>query len=194
MTVYLIRHAQSVFNAIYDPDKPDPMIFDAPLSELGVQQAARAQAKIHQLAITRLIVSPLTRTLQTATLIFGKSLATEINAVVREQLINSCDMGRAPQKLAIEFPHHDFNHLPECWWHDEEKDHRGLSVESHGSLLQRADEFARYLQQNNHNHHKTAIVSHGNFIHALTGVQPDNCDILRFDPVTRQAELVNLDP
>jgi len=160
---------------------------------LGEQQAARTQARIHQLAITRLIVSPLTRTLQTAALIFGKSLATEINPVVREQLVSSCDVGRAPQKLAMNFPHYDFNHLPECWWHDEEKDHRGLSVESHETLLQRADEFARYLQEHKHNQHKTAVVSHGNFIHALTGVQPDNCDILRFDPVTRQADLVSLD-
>jgi broad specificity phosphatase PhoE len=192
MPIYLIRHAQSVFNAIYDPGKPDPMIFDAPLSELGEQQAARTQAGIHQLKITRLIVSPLTRTLQTAALIFGKSLATEINPVVREQLINSCDMGRAPQELAMDFPHHDFKHLPECWWHDEEKDHRGLSVESHETLLQRADDFARYLQEQQHKQHKTAVVSHGNFIHALTGVQPDNCDVLRFDPATRQADLVSL--
>ena len=30
MSIYLIRHAQSAFNAVYGPNKPDPMIFDAP--------------------------------------------------------------------------------------------------------------------------------------------------------------------
>ena len=30
VTIYLIRHAQSAFNAVHDdPNKPDPMIFDA---------------------------------------------------------------------------------------------------------------------------------------------------------------------
>ena len=46
MTIFLIRHAQSQFNAVYDPDKPDPMLFDAPITELGQQQAIRARAEI----------------------------------------------------------------------------------------------------------------------------------------------------
>ena len=32
MTVYLIRHGQSEFNAAHSEGEPDPMIFDAPLT------------------------------------------------------------------------------------------------------------------------------------------------------------------
>ena len=35
MSIYLIRHAQSAFNAVHDPNKPDPMIFDAPITAVS---------------------------------------------------------------------------------------------------------------------------------------------------------------
>ena len=73
MTVYLIRHAQSAFNAVHDPNKPDPMIFDAPITALGETQAQQARSEIKQLDLINVIVSPFTRTLQTAQLIFQKS-------------------------------------------------------------------------------------------------------------------------
>ena len=111
MTVYLIRHAQSAFNAVHDPLKPDPMIFDAPLTEFGKIQAKQARSQVQKLDIKTVIVSPFTRTLQTAMLIFGDRLKFQISADVREQLCNSCDVGSAPGELARKFPHLDFNHL-----------------------------------------------------------------------------------
>jgi broad specificity phosphatase PhoE len=180
MSIYLIRHAQSEFNAVFDASKPDPMIFDAPLSKLGEQQAAETQSRIHHYDITDVIVSPLTRTLQTAALIFGNTRPFKINATVREQVSNSCDVGRSPQELAKDYPHLDFDHLDDCWWHNGEKDHRGISVEPHAVLMARADAFAMFLKENAVK--STAIVSHGNFIHALTGIQPENCQIIEFDP------------
>ncbi len=179
MTIYLIRHAQSQFNAVFDQDKPDPMIFDAPITELGKSQATNAREQIRHLELARIIVSPLTRTLQTADLIFGQKFPVEVNATVREQLSHSCDVGRTPEQLTGEFPHHDFSNLQQCWWHDEEKDHRGISVEPEHVLHQRAAEFVGYLKQIRA--HSTAVVSHGNFIRALTGAQPDNCQIIEFD-------------
>ena len=85
MTIYLIRHAQSAFNAVHDdPNKPDPMIFDAPITELGETQARQARNEVEKLDINNLIVSPFTRTLQTAQLIFENRLPFQINAAVRE--------------------------------------------------------------------------------------------------------------
>ena len=178
MTIYLIRHAQSSFNAVYDPHKPDPMIFDAPITELGEVQARQARNEVTKLDITTVIVSPFTRTLQTAQLIFGNRLPFQISAAVREQLCNSCDVGRKPHELSRNFPHFDFNHLDECWWHDGEKDHRGISVEPEKVFMERANRFADYLKSENI--HSTAIVSHGNFIHALTGIKPKNCEIIPY--------------
>lgn len=180
MSVYLIRHAQSAFNAVHDPLKPDPMIFDAPITELGEVQALKARRQIEKLDINAVIVSPFTRTLQTAQLIFGDRVTLQVNADVREQLCNSCDVGSAPHELARRFPNLNFDHLAERWWYEGEKDHRGISVEPEEVLIERAKIFASYLTQENIQ--STAIVSHGNFIRALTGIKPNNCEIIQFDP------------
>jgi broad specificity phosphatase PhoE len=138
VTIYLIRHAQSAFNAVFDRNKPDPMMFDAPITTLGETQALHARTEISQLNISNIIVSPFTRTLQTAHVMFGDTIPFQVNASVREQLCNSCDVGSMPQELAKRFPHLDFDHLDDCWWHEGEKDHRGISVEPHDILQQRA--------------------------------------------------------
>ena len=179
MSIYLIRHAQSAFNAVYRPNKPDPMIFDALITELGETQAKRARLDIEKCNIKNVIVSPFTRTLQTAQLIFGNKLPFQINAEVREQLVNSCDVGSPPHKLAKDFPHLNFNHLDECWWHEGEKDCRGISVEPQEVLMERANRFVDYMKREGIQ--STAIVSHGNFIRAVTGVKPQNCEIIQFN-------------
>ena len=78
-------------------------------------------------------------------------------------------MGSTPNELSRSFPHLDFNHLEERWWYDGEKDHRGISVEPEGVLMERANNFASHLKRENI--HSTAIVSHGHFIRAITGVK-----------------------
>ena len=157
------------------------MIFDAPITKLGESQAKRARLEVEKLNIKNVIVSPFTRTLQTAQLIFGNKLPFQINAEVREQLVNSCDVGSPPQKLAEDFPHLNFNHLDECWWHEGEKDYRGISVEPEELLMERADRFVDYMERECIQ--STAIVSHGNFIRALTGIKPQNCDIIKFGKI-----------
>jgi broad specificity phosphatase PhoE len=179
MTIYLIRHAQSQFNAVYEADRPDPLIFDSPLSELGHQQGRQTQSAVATLQINQVIVSPLTRTLQTATLLFGPNRQFDVDPLVREQTLNSCDVGRAPSQLAAEYPHLDFAHLPDHWWHNDTPDHRGISVEPDSVLQERADRFAKQLRDSGAR--DTAVVTHGNFIQALTGIKPDNCQIIQFD-------------
>ncbi len=180
MTIYLIRHAQSTFNAVFQAGQPDPMIFDAPLSALGERQANEARDKVAALDLRDVIVSPLTRTLQTATLLFGERRTFQINALIREQVTNSCDVGRNPLELAQDYPHLDFSGLQEHWWHDGVVDERGIAVEPYEVLQARADAFASYLRD--HKIRSTAVVSHGNFIRVLTGIQPGNCQIIEFDP------------
>ena len=100
--------------------------------------------------------------------------------MVREQLCNSCDVGSPPRELARHYPHLDFDHLDDCWWHDGEKDHRGISVEPLETLQERANAFAEYLKREKIL--STAIVTHGNFIRAMTGIQPNNCEVIKFNP------------
>jgi len=191
MTIYFIRHAQSLFNAAFDRDKPDPMIFDAPLSELGKSQAKKAGKNFSDIEINHVIVSPFTRTLQTAHLIFGNTRPMAVNVTVREQLSNSCDVGSHPQVLARNYPHLDFDHLDDHWWHKGEEDHRGIAIEPHEILMVRANQFVDLARKSAM--HSTAVVSHGNFIHAITGIHLDNCQIIAFDPVeNRVTDLLEL--
>jgi len=180
VTIYFIRHAQSAFNAVHDPNKPDPMIFDAPITALGETQAQQARDEVKQLDFTNVIVSPFTRTLQTAQIIFGNRLPFQINSEVREQLCNSQSVGSPPEVLARNYPHLDFDHLDDCWWHEGKKDHRGISVEPEEILLKRANKFADFLKREAI--HSTAIVSHGHFIRAMTGIKLNNCEVIKFDP------------
>lgn len=189
MSIYFIRHAQSKFNAIFKVTRVDPIMYDSPLSDLGKEQAIATREDIAKLDIRRVIVSPFTRTLQTASLIFGDDYPFEISRHVREQLSNSCDVGSRPDILRKNYPHLDFGDLPDVWWHQGEKDHRGISVESHEILLERTGKFVESLREDDV--HATAIVTHGNFIHALTDIHTDNCEIMQFDPHTGKAQSIN---
>ena len=123
-TVHFLRHAQSGFNEVYADGDPDPMLFDAPLSALGHEQVTEARAAFKVLRFDVIIVSPLTRALQTATGIFGdRGMPMEVEALHREYLENSCDVGRHPRALSADFPGLAFDHLDEAWWYRESEDH-----------------------------------------------------------------------
>ena len=184
MTIYFIRHAQSEFNAVFDPDKTDPMIFDSPLSALGISQAENTRNLIANLKINHVIVSPLTRTLETAHLIFGNNYPMTINAVIREQLTHSCDRGTRPEILAEKWPHLDFSQLEQQWWHKGVDNQHGFAVEPLEILNGRAREFVAFARDSGLD--SVAIVSHGNFIREVTGIQPDNCQIIAFDPANNR--------
>ena len=62
----------------------------------------------------------------------------------------------------------------------EDSDLNTVAVESEDVLMARANAFAEYIRRESI--HSTVIVSHGNFIRALTGIKPQNCEIIKFDP------------
>ena len=62
MDLYLIRHAQSLNNALPEEQRVE----DPPLSSLGREQAACLSKRIAALELTRMLVSPFLRTLETA--------------------------------------------------------------------------------------------------------------------------------
>jgi broad specificity phosphatase PhoE len=53
MPIYLIRHGQSEFNLAHTQGCPDPMIWDAPLTALGCEQASQAREEIASLGIEK---------------------------------------------------------------------------------------------------------------------------------------------
>lgn len=172
--MFLLRHGQSYFNLHFGETRVDPGIEDPELTPLGVEQAAQAAMRLADRPLTRLIVSPYTRALQTAQPILRiHQVPVKVMSEVREQAAFACDIGSPPALLATRFPHHDFGHLAPKWWHD------GLETAEETSA--RANAF-RALMAARDDSATTLLVGHWAFIRALTGVPLANGEILEFDP------------
>jgi broad specificity phosphatase PhoE len=175
--MFLLRHGQSFFNLHFNRTRRDPGIEDPELTPFGVEQALAAAAALAATPLTRIIVSPYTRALQTAQPFLRTHEATMvIMHEVRERAAFTCDVGSAPDLLAERFPHHDFDHLPRQWWHG--------GLEPVESTVARADEF-RAAMAAREDSATTLLVSHWAFILALTGRSLENGEVLQYDPVGR---------
>jgi broad specificity phosphatase PhoE len=172
--MFLLRHGQSYFNLHFCRTRVDPGIEDPELTDLGREQAAAAAAKLEQAALTRIIVSPYTRALQTAQPFLGaREVPLDIMHEVRERAAFVCDVGSSPALLAARFPHHDFAHLPPQWWPE--------GVESLEATVARANAF-RAAMAAREDSASTLLISHWAFILALTGRSVANGEVLEYDP------------
>jgi len=93
------------------------MIWDAPLSALGCEQAHEARAKIVDLGIKQVLTSPLTRSIQTAKIMFDGIAPIKVIPDHRELLLHSCDVGVSASELRRNFPDLSFDGLADIWWH-----------------------------------------------------------------------------
>ncbi len=171
--MYLLRHGQSHFNLHFNKTGVDPGIEDPELTPLGARQAQEVAQRLATGSLTRIIVSPYTRALQTAEPIRAlHQVPVDIMMEVRERKAYVCDVGSAPNLLAAKFPQHNFSHLPQRWWND--------GMESSNETLQRANAF-RTLMEARKDHATTLLVSHWAFILALTGDSIENGEMLEID-------------
>src|SRR3981081_3891825 len=108
----LLRHGQSEFNLRFTETRRDPGIIDPKLTPLGHEQAAHAAQALAGEGITRIIVSPYTRALQTAAPV-ARALGVPVfsNPNVRERYAFTCDVGSPRTDLAMTWPEHDFSVL-----------------------------------------------------------------------------------
>ena len=120
--VILIRHARSRFNHDWPPSLPgsrdqqytrehhafavDPRYIDCELCDEGVDQCAEMAPTLAKIRdIKTVFISPMRRTLQTASLLFAQHPQREamrfiVKPLLRENLCCSCDI-----------PHHDFDEV-----------------------------------------------------------------------------------
>jgi broad specificity phosphatase PhoE len=175
----LVRHGQSEFNAAFTLTRVDPGIPDPELTPTGRRQAEAAAAALATHGVTRLVASPYTRTLQTASIIAeALGLPIEIDPRVRERAAFHCDIGSPPSQLARRFPALDFTHLGDPWWHD----HLTLDrAETEAELGLRAAAFRRDMAARE-DWRRIAVITHWGFMRALTGRQAQNGEIMAFDP------------
>jgi glucosyl-3-phosphoglycerate phosphatase len=184
--MFLLRHGQSYFNVHFSKTRVDPGIEDPRLTPLGVEQAKAAAAQLAPAVLTRIIVSPYTRALQTADQILAvRDVPVEVMHEVRERTAFVCDVGNPPQVLAVRFPRHDFAHLPEHWWHE--------GIETPEETITRADVFRELMAARNDSD-TTLLISHWAFILALTGRSVTNGEILHYDPKNKAPQRIDWDP
>ncbi len=172
--MYLLRHGQSLFNLHFTETRKDPGIEDPELTPLGHEQAEAAAEKLADKKITRIIVSPYTRALQTAQpFLRRQEVPVDVMHEVRERFAFACDIGRHRDLLAAHFPQHQFDHLPDQWWPE--------THETAEATIARANHF-RTLMAERDDHETTLLVSHWAFILSLTGRSLDNGELVQFDP------------
>lgn len=170
----LLRHGQSEFNLHFTATRRDPGIIDPKLTDLGHAQAAAAVESLAGERISRIIVSPYTRALQTATpLARALGVPVFINPVVRERYAFACDIGTPRTELERAWPEHDFSAIEEIWWPSVPE--TGASVIGRAALF-RAEMAALPDWRD------TLVVSHWGFILCMTGQSVMNGTWLRCDP------------
>lgn len=182
--MFLLRHGQSYFNLHFSRTRVDPGIEDPELTPLGMEQAAAAAEKLANAPLSRIIVSPYTRALQTAQPFIARHDApVDIMHEVRERAAFVCDVGSTPDLLAARFPHHDFAHLPRRWWHP--------GVEASQETVARANAF-RALIAARGDSATTLLISHWGFILAFSGKSAENGEILEYHPARNPPEGADL--
>ena len=179
--VYLIRHGQSEANVALDLDNPN-FYYDAQLTFLGKQQAEDTQKKLKNIDFDLLLCSPLTRALQTFSIIFPNlSQEAVILPFVREHSLCSSEVGRQPLILAKEFPDFKFNNLKKFWWNNniyiEEKK---IIIESMDDLDKRVLIFKKWIHERSEK--RIALVSHGTFISRIINYLLNNCEFTIWYP------------
>jgi broad specificity phosphatase PhoE len=179
--VDLIRHGQSTFNAAYAETGSDPLHYDARLTPLGHAQVSAAREALRAADYELIVTSPFTRAIETAIGLFGISAPILVEALHRERLESSCDIGRPAAALAQDFPSLAFDHLDDPWWHDcAEKDALGHAIEPEHVFTARLADFRAWLAARSER--SIAVIGHGTFFHRLTGVPFVNCGVLRWSP------------
>ena len=167
----LVRHAESEWNRLFSTTRIDPGIRDPALTEVGRDQAEQLAVQIARLGIRRLIASPYRRTLQTATTVArALDLPIEIEPLVRERCVFSCDLGTPASRLADLWPELDFRGLEEFWW--------GEPEESEASIAERARRFQRAVDGGRRTG-AVAVITHWGFIRAITGQEVANAAWVR---------------
>ena len=171
--IYLIRHAESEANAAMDLDNPT-YYYDAKITKRGERQAAKARENLKNIEFDTYICSPLTRTMQTFSIIFPNKKPL-IQPLIREQLYHSCDVGRQPNILKKEFPLFDFSKLKQYWWNNDEPiNEKKIVKENFNDIKNRLEKFKSLLMLNDSS--TIALVSHGTFLSQITGYLLENCE------------------
>lgn len=204
--IYLLRHGESRHNIAMKeflsthPDKAllewyeiedsfDPAIRDAGLTSKGEMQAIAMQEEIEKLKPSLLVLSPLTRNLQTGEASCRKLDDVEvlITPLLREHTYSTCDIGSPADELAAAWPRWEkhLSCLPAGWWsHDGESISdcdKSIYREPWQTLQNRADQLVSLLTEKAESHKCIVVVGHAVLFYAITGNWMANCELVELD-------------
>jgi broad specificity phosphatase PhoE len=191
-TVHFVRHGQGFHNLLADmatslgtkwtqfsisPENPyvRPELLDAPLTEIGRQQAYQLQSTIAPFPVELVICSPMCRTIQTALMAFAPLVGTVpfmAHEMVREETgVHLCDHRRSVAQQQAEFPHIQFDLLES----DEDPLFQHDQRETKMQVAHRIYTFMEWLSQRSEEH--IAITSHSGWLLTLfNAVIDQECD------------------
>tara|TARA_B100000214_G_scaffold373851_2_gene355114 strand:+ start:840 stop:1433 length:594 start_codon:yes stop_codon:yes gene_type:complete len=164
-TLFLIRHGHALHNELFHKMGVKafriPEVIDSPLTQKGIQQAQQLEKEwTNKNEIELVLVSPLTRCLQTANTIFGKTnIPIVCQEFLREYPIgeDTCNMRSQTNSLKNDFSNIDFSdiHLKiDSLWTEERETIEQLNL--------RIESMIQYIQKRKET--KIAIVSHSSYL------------------------------
>ena len=178
MKLHLIRHAESEANVAFDLDNPTKY-YDARITKKGKEQAKHLYSKIKDVTFDKYFCSPLTRTLETFSIVFPNNQPI-LESLIREHLYHSCDVGRQPEILKKEFNNFDFSKLPDYWWNNNNPINEKLIVqETYNEIRVRLRKFILSIKDLDADN--IVIVSHGTYLSQITEYMLDNCEVFICD-------------
>ncbi|PNH09274.1 hypothetical protein TSOC_004130 [Tetrabaena socialis] len=187
--IHCMRHGVTEMNEYLTVHKhdaegfKDPLMYDTVLTARGREGAQAAMKAAERLnpKPELLVVSPLTRALETAQLAFlphyeGPVL---VEPLVRERVWHASDIGSSREQLGATFPdgRYDFDSLPDVWWHCvDPADPRAVGLEPQAVFKARVLELRRWLAARPER--CIALVAHWGLINELTdGAEFANCEV-----------------
>ena len=185
MKLCVIRHAESLANAASDLDNPT-YYYDSKITERGVSQAKKLHNKIKDLSFDKYFCSPLTRTIETFSIIFPNHKPV-FEPLIREHLYHSCDVGRQPKTLKKIFTNYDFSKLENYWWNNNIPiNEKLIKQETHNDIRNRLIKFL--LKIRNLDVNSIVLVSHGTYLSQITDYMMDNCEfyICNYDELCKK--------
>ncbi|KAF7539464.1 hypothetical protein G7Z17_g12422 [Cylindrodendrum hubeiense] len=165
-TIHLVRHAQGFHNLSHAAEQ----LHDPDLTPLGEQQCANLRAAFpHHAKLTKLMASPMRRTVYTCLKAFGNNNLLPITALPEFQEISlqPCDVGTAVPVVSAEFAGKaDYSRVEETWI---EKGPDSPYEPTLEKLLARAKKGRHTLREfaGNGDEH-ILVVTHGGYLHFLT--------------------------
>ncbi len=179
--IYLLRHAHSEFQQVFEETGIDPGIIDARLSPTGAGQIQQLQERRGLPKFDLIVSSPLSRCLDTSLALQSTQPTTPISVdpLLRERLGDMCDVGKPASTLAVEYPTLDFSVLAEVWWHQGPVNSDGVAIEPRDLLAARVTKFRDWLDSSSDQ--TIAVVSHSGFLKRLIGTSLPNCELFEWD-------------